>query len=161
MESWQTGFVACALSTTASAVIAGGSGLGMLGGLAFGMLVDRRSPRSLMLVIVASQAACFALLSSEPHLAIASAGAVTMGFVGGGILPTYMTLLAGRFGTQSLGRAFGLTNMFMLPLGLGLPPLVGFIVERHGSYSPALLGILTLFLVAAVLISRVRGPFDH
>jgi predicted MFS family arabinose efflux permease len=145
----------------ASGVIAAGSGIGVLGGLAFGYLVDRRNPRNVMIFVLLSNAAGFALLSANPALAYAAAVAIAIGFVGGGILPIFTTLLAKRFGPESLGRAFGLTNLFMLPLGLGLPPIAGYVMSTQGSYSVALWGMVGIYACGVFALTHVRGSFDR
>jgi predicted MFS family arabinose efflux permease len=150
-----------ATTAVASGVIAASSGLGVLGGVAFGQLVDRRHPRSVMVSVLLTNAAGFSLLALEPAFALAVAAAVGMGFIGGGILPVYTTLLARRFGPESLGRAFGLTNIFMLPLGFGLPPVAGFVASSRGSYALALWGLVTIYAVGALALTRVRGPFSR
>ena len=148
-------------TTYASRVIGAGSGLGVLGGLLFGMLNDRHGPRLMMLVVLVLSGFGYSMLSFEPVLTLASITALGLGLVGGGLLPTYALLLARRFGADNLGRAFGLTNLFMLPLGLGLPPLVGLVVERTGSYGAPLFAVSTLFVLAAVGVLQVRGPLDR
>ena len=109
--------------------------------------------------ILLTTAGGFLLLSAEPALPVAVATAIGIGFAGGGIMPVYTMLLALRFGPESLGRAFGLTNVFLLPLGFGLPPLAGLVVANLGSYALALWAIVGLYLVGGVLLLRVRGPF--
>ncbi len=150
-----------ATTPTASGVIAASSGLGVLGSLVFGTLVDRRSPRNVMMGVLLAYATGFSLLALEPALASAIAGSLAMGFIGGGLMPVYTTLLAKRFGPESLGRAFGLTNTFMLPLGFGLPPLAGFVVTTRGSYAPVLWALVGLYALGVFSLTRVQGRFDR
>ena len=150
-----------ATTAGASSVIATSSGVGVLGGLLFGHLVDRNHPRTLMVVLVLTNATGFLFLSFEPTLVLASGAAIGIGFLGGGILPIYTTLLARRFGPESLGRAFGLTNLFMLPMGFGLPPVAGYVATHSGSYTAALWGIVAIYGLAIFSLLRVRGPFDR
>jgi predicted MFS family arabinose efflux permease len=150
-----------ATTPIASGVIAASSGFGVLGGIAFGQLVDRRNPRSVMVAVLLTNAVGFSLLALEPVFALAVGAAVGMGFIGGGIMPVYTTLLAKRFGPESLGRAFGLTNIFLLPLGFGLPPVAGFVASTRGSYALALWGLVALYGVGAFALTRVRGPFTR
>ncbi len=140
--------------TTAARVVALTQGLAIPGALLLGQLADRFGARNLLAGQLLIQAAGFALYRSHPPLPAIYAIAALMGLSTGGMVPVYAQLVVQRFGTLSLGRVMGLSNLFLLPLGVGMPPFVGVLHDRFGSYAPAhllFIGLLALPVLALLL----------
>jgi sugar phosphate permease len=150
-------------STAAAArVVAIAQGLAIPGALLLGRLADRRGARNLLVVQLGVQALGFLLYRSEPPLAAMFAIAAAMGLASGGLVPVYTQLVVQRFGPLSLGRVMGLSNLFLLPVGVGMPPFVGFLHDRFGSYAIAhLIFIGFLAIPIAGLLSFVSRHPAH
>jgi sugar phosphate permease len=152
-------------ATTAAAarVVAIAQGLAIPGALLLGRLADRRGARNLLVAQLGVQSLGFLLYRSEPPLLAMFAIAAVMGLASGGLVPVYTQLVVQRFGPLSLGRVMGLSNLFLLPVGVGMPPFVGFLYDRFGSYATAHLifvGFLALPIAAllAFVSSRPAQP---
>lgn len=146
-----------ASTALASLVLAAGAALGVSGGLFFGWLVDRVSPRLVMLCLMITASAGYFALSLEMPLRFTIPCAFAVSFAAGGAMPSYTTLLTSRFGAASIGRALGMTNLFMLPFGFGIPPIAGAVVTATGSYAPALVGIACVLAFGALALTRLRS----
>ena len=132
-------------------------GMGMMGTLVFGVLVERFSPRSLLFSMLAITSIGFLVLSTQPSLGVAVPTVVLAGLCAGGFLPVFVSLLADRFGTASLGRTMGLSNAFILPFGFAVPPSLGAIYDSQGGYTLAFFLLIGLYAVAAIALSRLRA----
>ncbi len=133
-------------------------GLAVIGTLGAGFLLDRRGSTSLLIGILVICTACFGGLLLGPPLPLVFVLMLGFGIANGGLFPTFSHLIAERFGTASVGRAMGLSNLFMLPFGFGLPLAGGALRDLQGNYSGTIalcLALLAAGLVAAVLSGRV------
>jgi predicted MFS family arabinose efflux permease len=135
----------------ASLYIGSAQGIAILGTLGFGYLADRRSPTSLIAVLLAVQVACLTLFLAEPGLGWLAAGVLLFGLMGGAMMPVYSQLLAQRFGAASLGKAMGLSNLFLLPFGFGLPMIGGALRDSQGSYS-GMIALCAGMLACALIV---------
>lgn len=148
-----------AATATAARVVAVTQGLAIPGALLLGRLADRFGARNLLASQLALLAVGFALYRSDPPLPVVFAIAAFMGLCSGGIVPVYTQLVVQRFGVLSLGRVMGLSNLFLLPAGVGMPPFVGVLHDRFGSYAQAhqlFIGLLVFPVLALLLFVKQR-----
>lgn len=146
-------------TATAARVVAVTQGLLIPGALLLGQLADRLGARNLLAAQLALQALGFAIYRSDPPLPIVFATAACMGLCSGGIITVYTQLVVQRFGVLSLGRVMGLSNLFLLPVGVGMPPFVGVLHDRFGSYAPAhglFMALLAVPVLALLLFVKQR-----
>lgn len=130
--------------------------VGVPGSLLLGTLSDRLSPSVLYLFMLLFEAFVFAAFGAGVStLSVAILG-VAFGLVMGGMIPLYMALLGGRLEPQILGRAFGVSNMLMLP-GMAATTIgAAAIYESHGSYQRAAVSfaVALLFAIASLQLSN-------
>jgi predicted MFS family arabinose efflux permease len=135
---------------------------GMAGRVAFGLLSDyvflggRRAP---LVLAGCGSALCSLLIAftgpGTPALALAPL-ALVFGFVGIGWNGVQHTLMAEMAGPQAAGTAVGL-GLAVSSLGVTLvPPLLGWCVERIGSYRAPWIGLALTMVGALLLIALVR-----
>jgi len=113
--------------------------MGVPGAVFFGMMADRLGVSTLFALLLTLAAACFAGFALIPDPTAAKAICTLFGFSFGGVIPLYMLLLGQRMGPDALGRAMGLSNLFMLPAVFGAVLLAASVFESTGGYKSALL----------------------
>jgi len=64
---------------------------------------------------------------------------------------------ATEFGARGFGRAFGIIGSFA-PIGSLAPPVVAWLKEASGTYTPALIGMGLLTLCGAIAGLLLREP---
>src|SRR5690606_11419076 len=120
---------ALTLSTTSGAAIASKP--------LFGALVDRTGAgRAAPIALVCCIASMLALAAASSFPALLVAGAL-FGVAFGGMVPLRAALLSRLFPAAEFGRAYGAFRLCMFPLTLVWTPIIGFVYDRTGSYTPA------------------------
>ena len=141
-------------------------GLGLLAGMLFrplgGWLLSRGRCRHVVLLRTGTLLACggVILLALPLHVPLLSAWGITL-LASGTTLP-YAAVFdqAGRIGkTHALGpgTAQGVVSVISAPASAFGPPLIGVLLERGGSFTPAF-GALTLVGVLAIIAAILAGP---
>lgn len=144
--------------TAASLVISSIAGLGLFGKVLFGWISDRVDKRAAAWLAIALQICGVSFIlrvESYPELL---AGGSIFGLGMGGMLPIWGTLIGACFGRRSFGRVMGLMGPFMLPIQSVGVPLAGLIFDRFGSYRPAFLLFIGLYILAMAAIALLRLP---
>lgn len=132
----------------AALVVAVGGGIAVVGTLGLGELADRMSASVLLGGVLGVGCLCWIAYALELSVALSIATVLVFGVLAGGLMPLYAHLVADRFGTASLGRALGLTNLLMLPVSAAAGPLAAAVHDATGSYRGALLGFVVLYALA-------------
>jgi MFS family permease len=147
-------------AATASATLAVSVvGLALLAGRAgTGFFLDRYFGPRVAMLLFALAALGIAVLYAGAIGATAFLGVFLVALAFGAELDIIAYLMSRYFGLHSLGTAFGFAfGAFVLAGGLG-PLILGFAVDRIGSYRPPLFGFFVATLLAAALVGRL-GPY--
>jgi len=132
-----------------------------VGTVCLGTLADRRSGIAILVVAFLVQLASFAVLLGGFGLTISSVALLLSGLAAGGYLPVMAHLLAERFGSANLGRAMGLANVALLPLGVGLPMLAGALRDTTGGYGSTMVLCGALFVIGIGGLSALSRQPRH
>lgn len=141
----------------AGVMVGASQGSMALGTLALGSLADKYHGTTILSAVFAVQILCFSVLLTLPSLPVAGVALVVFGIAAGGFLPVFAHLLAEQFGARNLGRVMGLSNLFLLPFGFGLPMIAGALRDTHGSYLSTLMlcaGLLATGIVVLTALAR-------
>ncbi len=141
---------ALALSATA--------GVGVVGKLGFGALLDRFDQRRVIVGCFMLQAAGLLLLPFAYHPAALVLYVLIYGYAMGGNATLQATILGECFGRLHYGAIAGRITPFIVLAQAAAVPVVGWIRDRTGTYLPAIGMIFVLTLAAAYCISRLRLP---
>ena len=117
---------------------------------------DRLNPRAglaLGLCFFTISSCCF--LYGHTFAALLAASYI-FGMGVGVSLPLWSYLTARVFGTDNVGRVFGLMNIVTMPLSLLAPPLMGAIFDHTGAYDGGFILYICLGLAAFMLVPRLR-----
>lgn len=144
------------ISTThASWVLGATAGVGVIGKLGFGALLDRFEQRRVIMW-------CFGLQALGVLLLIGARGPLSLwlfvlvyGFAMGGNATLQATVLGECFGRLHYGAIAGRINPFIVFVQALSIPAAGAIRDRFGTYVPAFLGIFVANLVAMGCIARL------
>jgi cyanate permease len=132
-----------------STVLAAQFWMGVPGALVFGMLADRVSITGLFVVMLSAVSLSMLGYAWLPSPLVVTLLAIALGFATGGMIPLYMMLLGKRVGPEAMGRAMGLSNVFMLPVMAVAVLLAASIFEAQGSYASALI-VFAIAVAAAI-----------
>lgn len=144
----------------AAAVVALAGGLAVVGTLGVGILSDRIRGEFLLAFLLGIQlTGCLVFVSGAP-VELVVPTVVFFGMSTGGFIPVYTVILARRFGPESLGRAMGLTNLFMLPVSAASGPAAAAVFDATGSYDLALFAFVGVFTLALLGLRRVTKTAD-
>ena len=144
----------------ASLVLGAIAAMGVVGKLGFGALLDRFDQRRVA-------ATCFVLQSAGVALLLAGAGAtplllgcyiVLYGYAMGGNATLIASLTGEAFGRLHYGAISGRMTPFLVGTQAIGVPLVGYVRDRTGSFTPVLLAVIAAGVLAAVAVLRVRLP---
>jgi cyanate permease len=83
---------------------------------------------------------------------------VVHGFSSGIITPVVIVILGRYFGRKAFGTIFGTCMLFNAPVGLFAPVFTGWVFDRTGSYTLALILFACFAAVSSAVISCVRAP---
>jgi len=142
-------------------VLGATAGVGVVGKLGFGALLDRFGQRRILLLCFALQALGIGLLVAPTSLASLSAFVIVYGFAMGGNATLWATVVATAFGRLHYGAISGwMTPVIVVTQALAIP-LAGAVRDLSGSYVPAFaaIAVATLLAMACVAaLSPQAGP---
>jgi MFS family permease len=134
------------------------AGLGVIGKLVFGWLVDRLPKRVALWLATGLQALGVVLvLSAAEYPALLFAGAV-FGLGMGGMIPLWGATIGAGFGRRAFGRVMGLMTPAMVPIHIFGIPYAGWIYDRTGSYEVAFITFLGAYALAMAVTLFLRLP---
>ncbi len=137
------------------------AGVGALGKILFGWIADHTDLRVAMWIATALQTIALlrllTLMSDPSWNAMLGAGAI-FGLGMGGIVPLWGSLVGAAFGRRSFGRAMGLMSPVMLPIQLLGVPFTGWIFDHFGTYRPAFMTLVGVYLAAMSTLLLLRLP---
>jgi sugar phosphate permease len=132
---------------TAGVLLSGFSVSHLFSTVIMGLLSDRFGNRLPLTGLALVTAAGTALIAFGHTTSVLGLGVMLIGF-SGGIWPLMSAAIAIEFGTQAMGRAFGILGAF-LPFAVVTPFIVARVQESTGSYTPALTGLAVLAILGA------------
>jgi MFS family permease len=133
-------------------------GVGALGKLVLGRLVDLVEPRLAVWASFGTQLAGVLIIMQDPGYAGLVAGAAIFGFGMGGVVTLQAAVTGLAFGRLSFGEAMGLmrpVQFLIQPIGV---PLAGWIFDTTGSYDAAWQIFCGVYIAAGLLIAALRVP---
>ncbi len=134
------------------------AGVGVVGKLGFGALLDRFEQRRVIVACFVLQAMGLVLLPFARVPAVLVAYVLVYGYAMGGNATLQATILGECFGRLHYGAIAGRMSPFIVLSQAAAVPFVGAIRDRTGTYTPAIALIVVLTLAAALCISRLRVP---
>jgi MFS family permease len=132
---------------------------GVAGTLAFGWIGDKIGGALALGILVFVECVLWAgLLLHLPFVVLALIFGV-FGALSNGAVPAYSLALSQSFGGESFSRAYGLTNLLILPISVLAVPAAAMIYIHTGSYTDAI-ALMTAFLAASAIfaLATVRRP---
>jgi sugar phosphate permease len=142
----------------ASWVLGGTAGIGVIGKLGFGALIDRLEQRRVVLICFLLQGLGVVLLLFASSPAMLGLYILVYGYAMGGNATLQATVIGECFGRLHYGAIAGrMSPVIVTVQALGVP-LVGWMYDRTGSYTAAFLVILLSTIVASICVANVRFP---
>jgi len=145
----------------ASWILSISAGVGVLGKVVFGRLVDRVDPRIAIWASFGTQIVGVLLILDAGSYAALNVGAGVFGFGMGGVVPLQGAVTGLAFGRLSFGEVMGLMRPVQVPMhALGIP-LAAWIRDTTGSFELAFqifVGIYALCCVAATGLRLTASP---
>jgi MFS family permease len=143
-------------ATEAALVLSLGAALGVGGKVLFGWLSDRIDVRLAMWTSSAIQAiGVLGLVYARSYGTVMLAGGL-FGLGMGGLVPLWGTLIGSAFGRRAFGQVMGLMSPTLLPLQTAGVPFAGWVYDRTGSYVPAFLVFLGMYVLSMLLLALLR-----
>jgi len=143
-------------SETASLALGATAGVGVIGKLGFGYLLDRFNQRLVILGCFLLQAVGVLLLPFAGNPLVLVVYVVVYGYAMGGNATLQATIVGECFGRLHYGSIAGRMTPFIVVSQATAVPLVGFLRDRTGTYLPAIALIFLLTLVAGACIFLLR-----
>ncbi len=134
------------------------AGVGVIGKLGFGALLDRVEQRRVIVGCFLAQAVGLLLLPFARIPALLVLYVLIYGYAMGGNATLQATVLGECFGRRHYGAIAGRMGPIIVLAQAVAVPLVGWLRDRTGSYLPAIVVIELMTLAAALCISRLRPP---
>lgn len=134
------------------------AGVGVIGKLGFGALLDRFDQRRVIVGCFLLQAAGLLLLPFARIPIVLALYVLVYGYAMGGNATLQATILGECFGRLHYGAIAGRITPFIVLSQAAAVPIVGWIRDRTGTYTPAIALIFVLTLAAALCMSRLRVP---
>ena len=134
------------------------AGVGVVGKLGFGALLERVEQRRVIVGCFVAQAAGLALLPFARVPWVLALYVVIYGYAMGGNATLQATILGECFGRMHYASIAGRMSPILVFSQAVAVPLVGYLRDRTGSYVPAIVAIEVMTIAAAVCISRLRRP---
>jgi len=132
------------------------AGIGVVGKLGFGALLDRVEQRRVIVGCFLFQAAGLALLPFASVPAMLVLYVVVYGYAMGGNATLQATVIGECFGRAHYGAIAGRIVPFVVLAQALAVPIVGWMRDHYGTYVPAIVLIEITTLTAAWCISRLR-----
>ena len=134
------------------------AGVGVVGKLGFGALLDRFEQRKVLVACFLLQAVGLLLLPFARIPALLVLYVLIYGYAMGGNATLQATIIGECFGRLHYGSIAGRMSPFIVLSQAGAVPIVGWMRDRTGTYLPAIAMIFVMTLGAALCISRLRVP---
>jgi MFS family permease len=134
------------------------AGVGVIGKLGFGALLERVEQRRVIVGCFLAQALGLLLLPFARVPALLVLYVLIYGYSMGGNATLQATVLGECFGRRHYGAIAGRLGPIIVMSQAIAVPLVGWLRDRTGSYMPAIAFIEVATLAAAFCISRLRPP---
>jgi MFS family permease len=134
------------------------AGVGVVGKLGFGTLLDRFDQRRILVGCFLLQAAGLALLPFARHPALLVLYVLLYGYAMGGNPTLQATIIGACFGRRHYGAIAGRMSPFIVLAQALAVPIVGWLRDRTGSYLPGIAVLVGLTLAATVCIAQLRPP---
>ncbi|MBX3028131.1 MFS transporter [bacterium] len=146
------------LSGPAAAWVLGATaGMGVVGKLGFGALLDRFGDRAIILLCFGLQALGVGLLVAPTSTPMLTVFVVVYGFAMGGNATLWATVVAACFGRLHYGAIAGwMTPVIVFNQALAIP-LTGAVRDAGGRYEPAFAIIIVLTVGAMLCIAGLDG----
>ena len=141
---------------TASYVASATAFFGILGKVVYGILVDRWDARHALWLGIAFQIAGQLFMFAEAQPILFFVGACLFGFGMGGVVPMQGAIVGAAFGRDSFGKVLGAMRPPMSIIHLFGVPFAGWIFDITGSYEPAFITFLILYLLTALIVYGLR-----
>jgi MFS family permease len=145
-------------------VLGATAGVGVVGKLGFGALLDRFGQRRVILLCFGLQALGVLLLVAPTSAATLVAFVAVYGFAMGGNATLWATVVASAFGRLHYGAISGWMTPVIVAVQALAIPLAGAVRDTRGTYVPAFLAIAAATGLAMVCIAgldaRARPPRD-
>ena len=134
-------------------VLGATAGMGVLGKLGFGALLDRFGQRAIILLCFTLQALGVGLLIAPTSTPMLALFVIVYGFAMGGNATLWATVVAACFGRLHYGAISGwMTPCIVFVQALSIP-LTGAVRDTTGRYEPAFAVIIALTLAATLCIA--------
>lgn len=134
-------------------VLGATAGMGVLGKLGFGALLDRFGQRAIILLCFGLQALGVVLLVAPTSTPMLTVFVVVYGFAMGGNATLWATVVAACFGRLHYGAIAGWMTPFIVFIQALAIPLTGAVRDVSGHYEPAFAAIVALTLAAMLCIA--------
>jgi len=145
-------------ATRASLVLAATAGMGMLGKLGFGAILDRYDQRRVAAACFFAQAAGIAVIWLAHGPAALVVYVVLYGYAMGGNATLQASLVGEVFGRLHYGAISSRVTPFIVVSQAMTVPGVGWIRDHLGTYDPALAIIAAAAVMAGLLVGFVELP---
>jgi cyanate permease len=142
----------------AAFVLSATAGMGVIGKLGFGTLLDRFDQRRIASMCFWLQTLGVGLLWFGNSVPVLVCFVVLYGYAMGGNATLLASLIGRTFGRLHYGAiASRMSPVLVLAPVLGVPA-TGFLRDATGSYAPALAAVMVMSALAAMIVTRVRLP---
>ncbi len=145
-------------ATAAVSMVSITSVFALVSGLLWGLIAERAGGRWCAVVVLLGHAVSALLLMFAHTMMVAYIFAVVWGIASGGLLPVFMLVWAEYFGRPSQGLVRGMSIPLRLLGNTTGPIWVGFVFDKTGSYYPALVALVAVFVTGAVIMFLSRSP---
>lgn len=136
-------------------VLGATAGMGVVGKLGFGALLDRYGQRRIILLCFGLQALGVLALMAPTSAPMLALFVVVYGFAMGGNATLWATVVAACFGRLHYGAISGWMTPFIVFIQALAIPLAGAVRDAHGGYEPAFAGIVGLTVAAMACIAAL------
>lgn len=141
---------------SASIIASSTAFFGIMGKLVYGALVDRWDVRNALWLGIGFQVSGqLFMLFTDGYIGFLI-GASLFGFGMGGIVPMQGAVVGAAFGRESFGRVLGAMRPAMSAIHLIGVPFAGWMYDATGSYKPAFLTFLGLYVLTAIVVAGLK-----
>jgi MFS family permease len=130
--------------------------IGIIGTNLFGWIADRIGAVWAMVIVVFDNSLLWLLLLLHPSFVTAAVVIGLIGLHGAGAVPAYSAALSEVFGRESFSRAYGLSQLIILPFSVLCVPAAALVFTRTGSYDGAIIGVAGFLLLTSLLALSAR-----
>jgi MFS family permease len=144
--------------TRAAWVLSMMAGLGIVGKVLFGWIVDHTDKRVAGWIASGLQAVGLALVMNARTYPLLLLAAAVFGLGMGGIVTLWGALVGASFGRRAFGRVMGLMSPCMLPLQMLGVPFAGYVSDVSGQYDFAFGAFIAAYVMAMTALVFLRVP---